>query len=172
MEKKKAETVKKEAKERKQVNKFLNFIKKNITLSILLLIFILIFILGLVAIKVIIFPSYSTDKYGDRLENIDTVKLTDSRFEEIKTSIESVDGFNIKKFEVSGKIVNIYVDVVDFDVKVSKERAQEIISKFSEEELKYYDFQVFITGNSDSYPVIGYKNKNSESLHWNYEGEN
>ena len=158
---------------KKKSNKLLEFIKKNVLLSILILIFILIIILGLVSIKVLVFPHYSVDKYGDRLENIETVKLSNSRFDEIKGSFDAIDGFNIDKFELSGRIVNIYISVKDdFDVNTAKESASKLVSLFSEDEIKFYDFQVFVTSNGDKYPIIGYKNKNSEGLYWNYEGEN
>lgn len=158
---------------KKKTNKLLNFVKKNVLLSILILIFVLIIILGLVMIRVLIFPHYSNDKYGDRLENIETVKLSNSRFDEIKNKFESVDGFNIDKIELSGKIVNIYIKVNDdFSVNSAKDNSSKLVSLFSEEELAYYDFQVFVTGNGEKYPIIGYKNKISEGLYWNYEGEN
>ena len=46
------------------------------------------------------------------------------------------------------------------------------IIKFSEDERKFYDFQVFVTFDGDRDPIIGYKNKNSEGLEWNHEGGN
>ena len=156
---------------KKKSNKLLNYIKKNKLLSILILIFVVIFILFLVVLKVFIFPSYSVDKYGDRLDGIDSVLLNDSRFNEVKSSFEAPDGFEIDKFDLSGKIVNIYISVVsDFDVNSAKELSTKLVNSFNEDELGYYDFQVFVTSDSDSYPIIGYKNKISEGLYWNYEG--
>ena len=153
-------------------NKFLNFIKRNKLLSILMLLFILIIIFGLVMVKIIVFPSFSTDKYGDRLNGIESVKLSDSKFDDIK-STEVSEGFNINKVELSGKIVNIYVNVTgEIDKATVRDNSNKLLEKFSEEELKYYDIQVFVTGESDIFPMIGYKNKISEGLHWNYEGEN
>lgn len=159
---------------KKKPNKLLNFIKKNKLLSILLLIFIVIIILLIVALKVLVFPNYSVNKYGNRLDNIDSVPLTNSRFNEIKDNFENVDGFSISKIELSGRIVNIYINVKsDFNIKNAKEKSSNLVNLFSEDELNYYDFQVFITCNEESnhYPIIGYKNKSSEGLYWNYEGE-
>ena len=155
------------------LKKMKRFIIKNKLLSVLLFLLILILILILIAIKVFIFPSYKVSKYGNRLDNIESVKLSDSRFSEIKDGFEKIDGFNIDNFRVSGKIVNIYVkadDSIDFN-KV-KHGCDKLVKSFSDEELKFYDFQVFVTGNGDKYPVIGYKNKNSEGLRWSSEGEN
>lgn len=159
---------------KKFFNKMKRFVIKNKLLSILISLFILIFIFFIVIVKIFIFPSYSVDKYGNRLEGIENVIINDNRFGEIKNDFDSKDGFTIDKFRLSGKIVNIYI-VVTNDMKVSdvKSEALKLINCFNEDELAYYDFQVFVTSSSDSdiYPIIGYKNKNSEGLYWNYEGE-
>ncbi len=154
------------------LNKLKKFILKNKLLSILILLFLLIFILGLVAIKILIFPSYKVSKYGNRLSNIESVKLDDTRFNEVKNDFGSVDGFSIDSFRLSGKIVNIIVKVDDeISTDKIKSNASKLVSSFSDDEKKYYDFQVFVTKN-DGLPMIGYKNKNSEGLSWNYVGEN
>ena len=160
---------------KKFLKKLINFVKKNKLLSILLFLFILIIILGLIAIKVLIFPSYKVSKYGNRLDGIDDVKLTETRVDEVKNSFDAVDGFTVDRFRLSGKIVNIYIKV-DGDISIDKVKSSsmKLVSGFSDEELKYYDFQVFVTGpeGNDKYPMIGYKNKNSEGMDWNYEGGN
>ena len=152
--------------------KLKKFILKNKLLSILILLFILIVLLGMVIVKILIFPSYSSSKYGNRLEGIDSVRLDDSRFNEVKEKFGDVDGFTVNSFRLSGKIVNIMISVDDnISVSKAKSNASKLVECFSDEELDYYDFQVFITGSEDKYPIIGYKNKNSEGLYWNYEGE-
>lgn len=158
---------------KKFLKKLKSFILKNKLLSILLFLLILILILGLVAIKVLIFPSYKVTKYGNRLDGMDSVKLTESRVNEVKDKFETVEGLTIDKFRLSGKIVNIYVKA-DESISIDKVKSscKKLVLSFSEEELKYYDFQVFVTGSSDKYPIIGYKNKNSEGMDWNYEGGN
>lgn len=160
---------------KKFFKKVVKFVMKNKLLSVLLFLLILILILGLVAIKVLIFPSYKTSKYGNRLDGIENVKLTETRVNEVKDKFEKVDGLTIDRFRLSGKIVNIYV-IADDNISVDtvKSSCKKLIKSFSEEELKFYDFQVFVTGSGESkhYPMIGYKNKNSEGMDWNYEGGN
>jgi alpha-N-arabinofuranosidase len=75
------------------------------------------------------------------------------------------------QFKLTGKIVNIFISV-DSEITVDsiKENADKFIKCFSESEIAYYDFQVFVTGEGDKYPMLGYKHKNSEGLFWNYEG--
>jgi len=153
--------------------KLLISMKKNKLLTVLIILIFLIIILCIVAVKVLIFPSYKVDKYGDRLDNIDSVYITDNVFQGIKNEFGEIADFEINKFELSGKIVNIYINVgSSIDVATVKSNADRFISLFSEDKLSYYDFQVFVTGEDENkYPMIGYKNKNSEGLYWNYEGE-
>lgn len=154
--------------------KLKKFVMKNKLLSILIVLIFLIIILGLIGIKILIFPNYSVSKYGHRLDNIEKVKLDDSRFNEIKGGFEAADGISIKSFRLSGKIVNITIDVENgkgIDSHKVKSTASKLLEKFSEDELKYYDFQVFVSGNDDISPMIGYKSTNSLELSWNYEGE-
>ena len=151
------------------------FIMKNKLLSILLFLLILIIILMLVAIKVLIFPSYKVSKYGNRLDGIQEVKLTEDRVNEVKEKFEAVDGFTIDKFRLSGRILNVYIKADDkISIDKVKSSCKKLVSGFSEDEIKFYDFQFFVTGPEDNshYPMIGYKNKNSEGMDWNYEGGN
>lgn len=157
---------------KKKFKKLLISIKNNKLLTLLIVLIILVIILCIVAVKVLIFPSYKTDKYGNRLNNIESVKVDDSRFNEVKNSFEDVSGFNIKNIKLTGKIINIFVSVdSEINSETIKASADNFVKCFSEDELSYYDFQVFVTGEGDKYPMLGYKNKNSEGLFWNYEGE-
>ena len=158
---------------KKFLKKLKNFIVKNKLLSVLIGLFILIFILLLVAIKMLVFPSYSVSKYGNRLDGIENVKLDDSRFNDVKSKFDAKEGFTVNKFRLSGRIVNIFISVgenIGFgDVK---SECMRLVSSFTEDEVKFYDFQVFVTGSGDKYPMVGYKHRDSEGLSWNYEGEN
>lgn len=156
------------------LGKLKKFVIKNKLLTVLIILIFIILILGIIGAKVLIFPHYSVTKYGHRLDNIESVKLDDSRFDEIKNGLELSDGLSIKSFRLSGKIVNITIEVENekgIDAHKIKSTASKILDKFSEDELKYYDFQVFFAGNDDISPMIGYKSVNSEKLSWNYEGE-
>lgn len=158
---------------KKFLKKLKNFIINNKLLSILLMLFILILIAMLVLVKIIIFPHYSVSPYGHRLDGIENVKLDDSRFNEIKNGFESKKGFTIDKFRLSGRIVNIYINAdEEIDIDSVKSLSLSLIKSFKEEEIKYYDFQVLVSGEGDKYPMLGYKNKNSEGLYWNNEGGN
>ncbi len=158
----------------KFMKKLVRFVSRNKLLSILLFLFILIIIFMLVAIKIIVFPSYKVSVYGNRLDGINDVVIDDARFNEIKDKFDKDESLNIDSFRLSGKIVNIHLTVVgDISVDKVKSYSSKLVKSFNEKELDFYDFQVFVVSSSDndSYPLIGYKNKNSDDLSWNYEGE-
>lgn len=143
--------------------------KKRLLLSILLILFILILIAAIVAIKVLIFPSYKASKYGDRLNGLENISIN---IDDVVSKVPTTDGINYDSYRLSGKIVNIYFNI---DEKVSndsvKEFANAFVNGFSSDQLSYYDFQVFVKRN-DECILIGYRSKNFDSLSWNYVGEN
>ena len=47
-----------------------------------------------------------------------------------------------------------------------EEKGTEIIKKFSEEEIKFYDFQFFIKNEEANYNLMGYKNKKNDEISW------
>lgn len=157
-------------------NKFKKLFKKmkdNKLITMLIILLILFMILGIVAIKVLIFPNYKVDKYGDRLNGMENVLIDDSRFNEVIGSVEVLEGLEIKNTKLTGKIVNIFINVSgDISISEVKDFSNKLVLSFNENELKYYDFQVFLTGEGDNYPSIGYKNKKSAELFWNIEGGN
>ena len=157
---------------KKFLKKVKRFVMKNKLLTVLIALILLIMISGLIVIKLWLFPNSGGNKYGNRLDGIENVKLDNSRFDEIKNGFEAKSGFTIDKFRVSGRIVNIFITAGDIKKDDVKAEALKLVSSFSEDEIKFYDFQVFVNGSDESYPIIGYKNKNSEGLHWNYEGGN
>ena len=156
----------------KFLRKIKKFVLKNKLLTILIALILLIMISGLIVIKLWLFPNSNGSKYGNRLEGIENVELTSSRLDEIKNGFDAKSGFTLDKFRISGKIVNIFVTAGDISKDDVKSEAMRLVSSFSEDEIKFYDFQVFVDGNEEEYPIIGYKNKNSEGLLWNNEGGN
>ena len=150
---------------KKFLKKLKKFIMNNKVLSVLILLLLLIFIFGLVIIKVFIFPNYHTSKFGNRLDGIENVMIDSSRLDEIKNNFSSIEGFNFYGYRLSGKIINIYVSITgDLSTDTIRDKCKEIIKSFNEDEIKFYDFQFYVTGEDEKYPMMGYKNKNSEDL--------
>lgn len=156
---------------KKYLKRIKRFIIKNKLLSLLIGLVALILILGLIVLKILIFPHYRVSKYGNRLDGIESVELDNSRYNEIKNSFQGNENITLDSFRLSGKIVNIYISVKgDYKKEDIRTKSMEIINKFSEDERKFYDFQVLVTFDDDRDPMMGYKNKNSDVLDWDREG--
>lgn len=149
---------------KKFLKKVKRFVMKNKLLTILIALILLIMILGIIVIKLWLFPHSKGTKYGNRLDGIENVELTNSRLDEIKNGFEAKPGFEVTGFRVSGKIVNIYVTAGDISNDDIKAEAAKLVKSFSDDEIKFYDFQVLVTFTDDKDPILLYKNKNSENL--------
>lgn len=139
--------------------KFLNKYK----LTIIMLVFISISVILFLSFKSFIYPEDSKSVYGDRLEGIEDVVITDLKIKELETFIDDSEMVIDNKMEIHGKIINI---IINLNSKGTEEKAKDlfndILEKFSEQELEYYDFQYFINNEELKYLLIGYKNKISE----------
>ena len=126
-------------------------------------------ILGLVIIKVFVFPSYKVSKYGNRLDGINEVKIDNNKKNSISKNITS-DGIAKKaNVRISGRIIEVTIIVNDeASVDSSKNLAKKITEKLNDKEEKYYDIQVFVNknGKSTNFPIIGYKHHAKENFSW------
>ena len=142
---------------------------KNHKVSIGILIFLLVLLIsGLLIIGPSLF--FSSDKlYGNRLNDIEEHKISDTTINEIKTSIKentNVKDVNIKKV---GRILNFEIKVSnETNIDEAKNLSNIILEKIDDEDKNYYDIQVFLVSDEESevYPKIGYKHKTSNSFVW------
>ena len=145
--------------------------KKIIKIS--LVIFFIVIILG--SIWLFIVPTFKTNKYGNRLKDIGKHKISSSTISEIKNKANENDSVLKITYHREGRILNFVMTVdSNFGVDQAKEFAGGILSSISDEDKSYYDIQVLIKANdkSENYPIIGYKNKNSEGFNFGSAGGN
>lgn len=144
----------------------MSFIKKHKSTIVALVVFIIVLIL-LIQVKNIFFQDEKEAIYGTRLEGIEKVKISNDQEEKVKSSLdESVTSTTVRQ---TGRIVNIILTVNgDVSVGTAKNYANKGIESFTEQQKKYYDFQVYIKKETDSneFPIIGYKHHNKESFSW------
>lgn len=150
----------------------LNFINKHKGLSIVCGLALILFIIVLI-ILISLFVTTGKGTYGDRLDGIEDVKLSDSFLDEIKTSLEENDNIESANVRLQGKIVYI-----EFQAKngVNSDAVKSIcdvtLERFSEDELKFYDFNFIVkwvnkTDNGDELTAIaGYKHHNKTVISW------
>lgn len=148
-------------------------LKNNKVLLVLALILIICFALILLALFKYFYSGRNASKYGDRLENSQSYKLSDNLENEIK-SLYKDDEINEVEIKVSGKIVYLTLNLSAVKkLEDSKSLALKALEKFSAEEMNYYDIQFIITCDSVSssnevnlYPTMGYKNSSSSVVVW------
>ena len=147
------------------MKKVWNFIYKY-RIVIVLVFLLIIGVFGFITVKQYLYPDDKLTVYGNRLDSIDKVKITDEKKNEIIKMIKEKAGIKDVKIDIQGKIIN--VSITASEKENTKEEMQklctEILLKFSSEEIKFYDFQFFIKNEDLNYNMIGYKNKISEEV--------
>lgn len=146
-------------------------LKKNKVLLVLLSILAICFVLILVALFKYFYTGNNSNKYGDRLEGVETAELHSTIQKEIEDlySDSEVDSVKVK---TSGKIVYLTINLKEVKKKAdAKNLALKALAKFTEEEQNFYDIQFIITCESESsedklYPAMGYKNSSSSVVVW------
>ena len=150
----------------------LNLINRHKGMSVLVGLSLILFIIMLV-IFISLFFSNGESKYGNRLEGIEEVKLSNSFLEEIENNLKEDDAVIDANVRLQGKIVYILFEVnSDISVETAKIMASNTLEKFSEEELSFYDFSYIVkwTNIVEEEEVItaieGTKHHAKESITW------
>ena len=144
------------------------FIKNN-KITVVAFIICVIFVILVFAIKLTFFPNEATAIYGDRLDGIKEVEITDKEQDKIVKALEEKDEVSKASCDIQGRILNILITVND-DVELSSAKAltTSITDNLKEDQTTYYDIQIFISKNNDDsrFPIIGYKHQNKDGFSW------
>lgn len=148
------------------MNKFLSFIKKNkkkVIVTILLLIVFGVFIFAAYKLYEYLTPDTKDSVYGNRCELTEGVAISKERKDMIKETVESYEGMKLSNVDVKCNLIDIIVKVDDeITLDTVKEMSDKLLTVFTEEELKYYDLELWVDSNakeSEVYPVIGTRHK-------------
>ena len=133
-------------------NKLIKEIKKNKYTSIAVLSFVILLILLFILYKAIM-PSLGTPVYGNRLDGIEEVEITNEKINSLDEKVSTV---------------NTVVTVIEGTKAATAKKITDVVLKeFDEDQVAYYDFQVFIKSENDkedNYPIIAYKNKSNDKF--------
>lgn len=147
----------------------MKYIKKNKLTVFIIAIFVLVVLVGSYLYN-LLFSSGRREAYGNRLDGIEEVEITNDQYESIKSKLKENENVTEVTTNLKGKIVNIIITVKD---EVSKDNAKKIAStsleKFDEEQLKFYDIQIFVKKDNaelNDFPIIGYKQNGRKGLTW------
>ena len=144
------------------------FIKNN-KLVVITFIICVIFVILVFAVKLTFFPNEATAIYGDRLDGIEEVEITEKEQDDIVSTLEERDEVSEASCDIQGRILNVLITVND-DVELSSAKAltSSITDNLEEDQTTYYDIQVFISKDNDDsrFPIIGYKHQNKDEFSW------
>ncbi len=146
----------------------MKFIKKHKIEVIAVLIIFIICILSYFAIKPLL--GNDSNKYGNRLDGIENVKISDEQINKMIKELEDKKDIKSVKYNLEGRLIYIIVEVSnETAVDVSKGYANKILEYFDDEQKSYYDIQVIVksdSSESEVYPIIGSKHKTSTGFVW------
>jgi len=147
----------------------MKYIKKNKLTVFIIAIFVIIVIIGGYLYNVL-FASGNKEKYGNRLDGIEEVEITKKQYKEIANKLKENENVLKVTTDLKGKIVNIIITVKDEVTKeVAKEIAATSLTSFDDEQLKFYDIQIFVKKDNqelNDFPIIGYKQNGKDGLSW------
>ena len=147
-----------------------SFYKRNRVYSILMIISIICIVSILVGVLVYFFGQTNKDKYGNRLEGIESVKISDSKISEIENKISENELVKETKIDIKGKLIYINITLNTGKHSDSEAIAQASLELYSEEEKAFYDIQ-YIVENIDkeiteNFPVMGYIKAGGSVIKW------
>ena len=113
-----------------------------------------------------------TSKYGDRLEGIETVEISEEQLNNIESKIIENELVKSAKVLITGKIVYITINYeTTVDLVQAESVALQSLELFEEDKISFYDFHFTLknagTETSDGFLISGAMNKNGSGLVWN-----
>ena len=139
--------------------------KQIIKYSIIGVIAIIIIVLG-----VIIYKNIFASKESTRFNGVEDHVLTKEEKNNIKDTFSDIDKIEKIDSEVNSKIIRIHILLSeDVDFNKMKDLSNKAIEKINEDNLKFYDVEIFIESKneeSSTYPQIGYKHKSNSKFSW------
>lgn len=149
-----------------------NFINKHKGLSIVIGLALILLII-LIVIFTSLFTGGSKSKFGNRLDGIEEVKLSNKFLKEIENELEENENVIDANIGLVGKRLSIRFEISNGELKdEAKEIATGTLSKFSEEELEFYELGYIISWTIETEEgkkinaIQGTKHPLKESITW------
>lgn len=146
----------------------MSFIRKNKFIIIAIGVFLILVFLAFQVVTML-FPKEGTALYGDRLDGIEEVELTDKKLSNIESTLKEDSATKEAKASVQGKIVEVIITVQDeISVDTAKALSNKVLDCLTKDEKKFYDVQVFVKKDSDAtdFPIIGYRHHAKDTFSW------
>ena len=145
-----------------------NFIKNN-KVTVVAFIICVIFVVLVFVIKLTFFPNEASAIYGDRLDGIEDVEITNNKQKTIEKALEERDEVKNASCDIEVRILNVIITVNDdVELDAAKGLTSSITDNLEDDQKSFYDIQVFISKDNDDtrFPIIGYKHQNKDGFSW------
>ncbi len=157
------------------MNKIKKMWMENRVLFVLAVIIVICFFM-ILAVFISCFFGSSKTSYGDRLEGIEQVEITEDVKNTFLDKIKEDDLVQDATLNIQGKIVYITLKFVDNATLVEAEsKALASLMTFEQKYLDFYDFHYTLksdkTETSEGFLIMGAKNVNGSGLIWNNNTE-
>ena len=152
------------------VKKFKEFYKRNRVYSILMIISTICVIAIIIGVLFYFFGQTSKDKYGNRLDGINEVKLNDDKISDIENKISENKLVKSTEIDIRGKLIYSNIILNTGTHSDSESIAQASLELFSKEEKEFYDIQYIIENEdkaiTENFPVMGYIKAGNSVIKW------
>ena len=105
-----------------------------------------------------------------RIKNNEKHSLSNDEKNAVKDKLSEIDNVDSVKVYKNIKIIKIVVNLTDdADFEQVKNKSNEAIEYFDEENLGFYDVEIYVSSDnkeSEVYPKIGYKHKLNKEFTW------
>lgn len=152
------------------LKKLKDFYKRNRVYSILMIISIICIIAILVGVILYFVGQTNKDKYGNRLDGIESVQVKDEKITEIENKIKENEKVKETQINIRGKLIYITISLNEGTHSDSESIAQSSLDLFSEEEKAFYDIQYTVENlnkeTEENFPIMGYIKAGNSVIKW------
>ena len=150
--------------------KLVSFYKRNRVYSLLMLVSIICVIAIMVGVILYFLGQTSKDKYGNRLEGIEKIKITDKKIKKLEKTITEGELVSDTSINIKGRLIYIDIELKSGKHTDAETIAQSTLELFSEKEKNFYDIQFIIENLSkeedENFPIMGYIKKGNSIIKW------
>lgn len=128
-----------------------------------------IFCLALIAMLFVVYFVNQTknDTYGNRLNGIESMEISDSEKDEIVNVIKENDKVDKATVNIKGKIIYVNVYLLDGNRDLANSIAVKVLNTLNEEKKDFYDINFsFNKDDDEAFPFMGYKKSDATIISW------
>ena len=129
-------------------------------------------VIAIIIVTISYFFGENSDRYGDRLKDIDKYPVTETIKKEYTSSLSEDEKVEEVLIDIKGRIIYITIDfALDTSLIEAESKAASSINELSEDILSYYDIIFTLkcseSENSEGFTILGARNVAGSGIIWN-----